>query len=266
MPSQYDKISHLMRRAAFGARPDEISQKVNQGLEATVDELVNYEQVTEDPAVPPVPTNNQGSSDITLITIDDVAVWWLTRMLLTRRPLQERMVLFWHDHYATSYEKVNDPNGGKHLYWQNQLERQHATGNFRALNKGMNRDAAMLRWLDTLTSTKASPNENYARELFEIFMLGLTAYENGIYTEADVQQAARAFTGWGWNLLRLDSPVSPAINGPATDPAAVVPIPPDVNDNSTAARQHDYTDKTVFGVTQNFNADNIVDLVLDYES
>ena len=265
MPSQYEKISHLMRRAAFGARPDEIAQKVNQGLEATVDELVNYEQIPEDPAVPLAPQTSQGSSDITLINIEDVATWWLTRMLLTRRPLQERMVLFWHDHYATSFEKVNDPNGAKHLYWQNQLERQHATGNFRALNKGMNRDAAMLRWLDTITSTKASPNENYARELFEIFMLGLTAYENQIYTEADVQQAARAFTGWGWQLLRLDAPVSGALNGPATDPATVVPIPPDTNNDSAAARQHDYTNKTVFGVVQNFNGDDIVDLVLDRE-
>lgn len=265
MPSQYEKISHLMRRAAFGARPDEIAQKVNQGLEATVDELVNYELTPEDPAVPLAPQTAQGSSDIALITIEDVATWWLTRMLLTKRPLQERMVLFWHDHYATSYEKVNEPNGAKHLYWQNQLERQHATGNFRALNKGMNRDAAMLRWLDTYTSTKASPNENYARELFEIFMLGLTAYENGIYTEADVQQAARAFTGWGWQILRLDAPISGAVNGPATDPATVVPIPPDTNNNSAAAQQHDYTNKTVFGVLQNFNGDQIIDLVLDHE-
>ena len=254
-----------MRRAAFGARPDEIAQKVNQGLEATVDELVNYEQVPEDPAVPLVPQTAQGSTDITLINIDDVATWWLNRMVHTRRPLQERMVHFWHDHYATSFEKVNTPNGPKHLYWQNQLERQHATGSFRALNKGMNRDAAMLRWLDTLTSTRASPNENYARELFEIFMLGETAYENQIFTEADVQQAARAFTGWGWQLLRMDAPVGDAQNGPATDPALVVPIPPDTSNGSPAANQHDYTNKTVFGVVQNFNGDHIVDLVLDRE-
>ncbi len=266
MPSQYDKISHLMRRAAFGARPNEIQQKLSQGLEATVDELVNYEQVEENPAVPVAPTTAQGSSDITLINIDDVATWWLTVMIRTKRPLRERMVTFWHDHYATSFEKVNTPNGAKHLYWQNQLERQFALGNFRELGKGMNRDAAMLRWLDSITSRRTSPNENYARELFEIFMLGLTAFDAGAYTEPDVQQAARAFTGWGWQMLRLDAPTGTQINGPATEPSPqVVPIPPNVNDNSAAAREHDYTNKTVFGVVQNFNGDDIVDLVLDHE-
>jgi uncharacterized protein (DUF1800 family) len=254
-----------MRRAAFGAKPNEIQQKLSQGLEATVDELVNYDQVEEDPSVPVAPTTPQGSSDITLLNIDDIATWWLNLMIRTKRPLRERMVLFWHDHYATSFEKVNQPNGPKHLYWQNQLERQFAVGNFRELSKGMNRDAAMLRWLDTITSRRTSPNENYGRELFEIFMLGLVAFEAGAYTEPDVQQAARAFTGWGWNLLRLDAPTGNQINGPATDPALVVPIPPNVNDNSAAAREHDYTNKTVFGVVQNFNGDDIIDLVLDHE-
>ena len=94
---------------------------------------------------------------------------------------------------------------------------------------------------------------------------GLTAFDAGAYTEPDVQQAARAFTGWGWQMLRLDAPTGDQVNGPATDPSLVVPIPPNVNDNSAAAREHDYTNKTVFGVVQNFNGDDIVDLVLDHE-
>jgi len=156
MLNQFEKTAHLMRRAAFGARPDEIDNKVKQGLEATVEELVNYEQIEEDPSVPLQPVTSGGSSDITLITIDDVANWWLTVMVKTRRPLRERMVLFWHDHFATSYEKVSTPNGPKHLYWQNQLERQLATGNFRDLCKGINRDPAMLRWLDNVANTKGA--------------------------------------------------------------------------------------------------------------
>lgn len=266
MPSQYDKIAHLMRRAAFGATPGEINAKVTLGLEATVDQLINYDNIEEDPSVPLQPTTSGGSVDIQAITIEDVATWWLTVMVRTRRPLIERMVHFWHDHYATSYEKVSDPNGAKHLYWQNQLERTHALGNFRDLSKGMNRDAAMLRWLDNIVNTKGSPNENYARELFEIFMLGFDASQNGTYSEADVQQAARAFTGWGSGLTRLDAPITPNPNGPATDPALVVPIPPPtLTAGNQASQNHDYNNKTVFGVVQNFNGDDIVDLVLDHE-
>ncbi len=266
MPSQYDKIAHLMRRAAFGATPGEINQKAAQGLEATVDELINYDSSNEDPSVPFQPTTSLGDVNIELISIEDVATWWLTVMLRTRKPLRERMVHFWHDHYATSYEKVSTPNGAKHLYWQNQLERTHATGDFRALSKGMNRDAAMLRWLDNVLNRKGSPNENYARELFEIFMLGFDASQDGTYTETDVQQAARAFTGWGWQLNRLDAPTGNNPNGPAIDPAAIVPIPPPtLTAGNQASQNHDYNNKTVFGVVQNFNGDDIVDLVLDHE-
>jgi uncharacterized protein (DUF1800 family) len=266
MPSQYEKIAHLMRRAAFGATPAEINARVSQGIEATVDELVNHEQVTEDPTVPLVPATSAGSTDIALISIDDVAAWWLSVMLRTKRPLRERMVLFWHDHFATSYEKVMDPSGAKHLYWQNQLERQHATGNFRDLCKGMNRDAAMVRWLDSTLSTKKSPNENYGRELFEIFMLGFAASQDGTYTETDVQQAARAFTGWGWKILdfdRVDANKPNAINGNIAEPGLVpIPIP---SNNAAAMAQHDTGVKTIFGVAQNFDGDDVIDLVLNKE-
>lgn len=122
----------------------------------------------------------------------------------------------------------------------------------------------MLWWLDNYLNVKGSPNENYARELQEIFMLGLDAFFAGAYTEPDVQQAARAFTGW--TIRRgADVPVGTNPNGPLTDPAAAVSIPPNTNDNSQASRNHDYTDKTVFGVTRNFNGDDIVDLILDHE-
>jgi uncharacterized protein (DUF1800 family) len=272
MPSQYEKIAHLLRRAAFGARPDEIDNFVKQGLEATVDQLVNYEQVAEDPSIPAEPAARTappaGAPNITMVDLGDVSTWWLNMMLRTRQPLRERMVLFWHDHFATSAEKITPPNGHKHLYWQNQLERQYATGNFRAFCKAMNRDPAMLRWLDNVYNTKGSPNENYARELFEIFMLGFDAFEAGGYTEPDVQQAARAFTGWGINLLRLDGPIRISdgvntVNGPATDPSQVVLIPPATNNGSAAANNHDYNNKTVFTVVSNFNGDDIVDIVLD---
>lgn len=262
--SRYDRMAHLLRRAAFGARPEEINSYLRKGFEATVDELVNYDNVPEDPTIPALPTTRGGGFNIEILDIPNVMAWWYTIMIKTRRPLRERMVMFWHDHFATSISKVNVPNGLKYLYWQNLTERQYATGDFRALCKAMNRDPAMLWWLDNYLNIKGSPNENYARELFEIFMLGLEAFNAGGYTEPDVQQAARAFTGW--TIRRgTDRPTDPNPNGPLTDPAQAVSIPPTNNDNSVAARNHDYGDKTVFGVQRNFNGDDIVDLVLDHE-
>ncbi len=262
--SAYDRMAHLWRRAAFGARPDEINNYIKLGFEAVVDQLINFENVAESPDVPAQPTTTGGGFDIQLLDIDNITSWWLTRMIYTKRPLQERMAIFWHDHFATAVSKVNVPNGLKYMYWQNIAFRQYATGDFRALCKAMNRDPAMLWWLDNYLNIKGSPNENYARELMEIFMLGLDAFFAGGYTEPDVQQAARAFTGW--TIRRgADAPVNNNPNGPLTDPAQAVLIPPSVNDNSPVTRNHDYGDKTVFGVVQNFNGDDIVDLILNKE-
>jgi uncharacterized protein (DUF1800 family) len=265
MPTQSDKMAHLLRRAGFGARPDEIENFLKQGFTATVEQLINYDSVPEAPDIPATPVTRDGTFNIRLLEIENTVSWWLTMMLKTRRPLRERMVLFWHDHFATAVSKVGAPNGYKYLYWQNLLFRQHATSNFRTLLKAVNRDPAMLWWLDNYQNVKESPNENYARELLEIFSLGLEAYNTGVYTEPDVQQAARAFTGWGLITRDQDPELKDEQNGPLTDPAQVVLIPPNTNNNSLAAQRHDYGNKTVFGVTQNFNGDDIVDLVLDHE-
>lgn len=269
--SAYDRMAHLWRRAAFGARPDEINNYLKQGFETTVDQLINYENVAESPSVPTQPTTTGGGLDVQILDLDNTTSWWLTRMIFTKRPLQERMTIFWHDHFATAVSKVGAPNGYKYLYWQNLTFRQHATGNFRALVKAINRDPAMLWWLDNYLNVKGSPNENYARELFEIFTLGLDAFFAGGYTEPDVQQAARAFTGWGLkcgdNLMfcQFDKELMNEQNGPITDPAAVIEVPPATPDASRAAQRHDYTDKTVFGQVGNFNGDDIVDLIFDRE-
>jgi uncharacterized protein (DUF1800 family) len=219
-------MAHLLRRAAFGARPDQIEGYLNQGFEATVDQLLNYDSVPEAPDVPVTPITRDGTFNIRLLEIENTVSWWLAIMLKTRRPLRERMVLFWHDHFATAVSKVGAPNGYKYLYWQNQLFRQYATGNFRLLLKAVNRDPAMLWWLDNYLNVKDSPNENYARELMEIFALGSEAFIEGVYTEPDVQQAARAFTGWGLIDRRQDMERMDEQNGPITDPTQVVLIPP----------------------------------------
>ncbi|HYE76000.1 MAG TPA: DUF1800 family protein, partial [Blastocatellia bacterium] len=281
MPADaYTKMAHLLRRTSFGARPDEINAALKQGFEATIDRLVYYENVAEDPGLRDVPSDTNGTqydityqstnsgSTPTALTMDRLAGWWLDRMIKTKRPLQEMMVLFWHNHFATSFDKVSN---SKYNYWQNKLLREQATGNFRTLLKGINRDPAMILWLDSALNTKNSPNENYGRELFELFTLGFEGFQQGAYTEADVQQAARAFTGWRFRRNVEGSSTLGGFNGQLTSPDQLVDIPP-LNDtdgnntnNSGYSAIHDYNNKTVFGVTQNFNGDDIVDLVLDHE-
>ena len=119
--------------------------------------------------------------------------WWFRRMLVTQAPLREKMTLFWHDHFATSFQKVKMP---VLLMKQNGLFREHATGNFRELTQKVVRDPAMMLYLDTGKSNKENPNENFAREVMELFTLG-----EGNYTEEDVKEVARAFTGYRLNRL-----------------------------------------------------------------
>src|SRR5262249_43543969 len=117
-----------------------------------------------------------------------LAAWWLYVMLNTPFPLLERMTLFWHGHFATSADKVND---AALMMQQNRLLRRCALGDFRVMVQEISRDPAMLMYLDSATNRRAHPNENYARELMELFCLG-----EGNYTEKDVQELARCFTGW----------------------------------------------------------------------
>jgi uncharacterized protein (DUF1800 family) len=124
-----------------------------------------------------------------------LSIWWLHRMLHHPQQLVEKMTLFWHGHFATGAEKVLDPGL---MLDQNKLLRKHAIGDFRAMIHGIAKDPAMLIYLDSVTNRKAHPNENFARELMELFCIG-----EGNYTEADVQQLARCFTGWEVRRLQF---------------------------------------------------------------
>ncbi len=128
-----------------------------------------------------------------------VAYWWANRMLATHRPLEEKMALFWHGHFATSEEKVRDY---RKMLKQNELFRAQGTGNFRELLIGVAQDPAMLAFLDAGVNVKGAPNENFAREIMEMFSMGV-----GNYSETDIREAARAFTGW--NFVDLDFVVTP---------------------------------------------------------
>lgn len=175
--------AHLFRRAGFAATSAELDQAVKDGPREAVQKLLAAES--------PQFASEMHTFASTLLAggkAEALSAWWAYCMLHTPAPLLEKLTLFWHGHFATSAAKVLDP---QLMYQQNQLLRKHALGSFEELVQGISRDPAMLIYLDSVTNKKSHPNENYAREVMELFCLGL-----GNYSERDVQELARCFTGW----------------------------------------------------------------------
>jgi uncharacterized protein (DUF1800 family) len=176
---------HLYRRAAFGANLGELRQAVRQGLPATLDQLVQGHPEADARDSFLAVTGKQIAKKE---NVYELRGWWLYAMFHTLHPLREKMTLFWHDHFATSIAKVQRTDL---MFKQNQVLRKHALSKFQPFLLDISRDPAMLVWLDSNSNVKGHPNENYARELMELFTLGV-----GNYTEHDVRESARAFTGW----------------------------------------------------------------------
>jgi uncharacterized protein (DUF1800 family) len=176
-----------MRRGGFGAKPSEIKELVELGPAKTIDRILGKSNTQALEAF-----EQESSQIVSAIrsggSIDSLAAWWLHRMIHTPSPLVEKITLFWHGHFATGADKVNDI---ELMVQQNKLLREHALGDFRKMVHEVSKDPAMLLYLDSASNRKTHPNENYARELMELFCLG-----EGNYTEQDVQQLARCFTGW----------------------------------------------------------------------
>jgi uncharacterized protein (DUF1800 family) len=245
--------AHLANRAGFGGSPQEIQNLVQAGRDGAVSWYVDYEKVPDatpnpDWVSPPVPQLRamdealksatdedskreirQQRDHILYGEMADLRYWWIRRMALGPRPLQEKMTLFWHGHFATSFEKVRDPY---FLWLQNDTFRQHATGNFNELLTAVAHDPAMLVYLDGAQSRKGKPNENFAREVMELFTLG-----EGHYTEKDIQEAARAYTGWGFDRNRLAFEYHP--------------------------NNHDASAKTIFGQTGPYTGDQVLQLICE---
>ncbi|MBS1818024.1 MAG: DUF1800 domain-containing protein [Acidobacteria bacterium] len=208
------KIEHLLRRTGFGARQDELDVYRAESFTGAVARLLDYERVPDDvdekigqPGYVGITTRGQFAP---AMVITDARQRWLFRLVHTNRPLQEKMALFWHNHFATGYSKIaglvgtmeaarymaakpsEDPAG---VRGQLELFRDMALGNFKDLLVAVAKDTAMLFWLDGYTNTRARPQENFGREIMELFTFGVKHY-----TEPDVYAAARVFTGW--NLAR----------------------------------------------------------------
>jgi uncharacterized protein (DUF1800 family) len=214
------EIDHLFRRAGFGASQEEIdgfTQLSFASYSSAVARLLGYTEIPDDvdsfvgrPGFVGV-TGRSGSGFQPATNILDARQRWLFRMVHTRRPLQEKMALFWHNHFATAYTKVAGEIGdaaiatrmfaaktdddSSQTRGQLELFREHALGNFRDLLIEVAKDPAMLVWLDGRTNVRARPQENFARELMELFTLGVGRFE-----ETDVYAGARVFTGWNLNL------------------------------------------------------------------
>lgn len=211
----YAGAAHLLRRAGFGAPRKEVLKTLRRGRKKAVARLTGTK--SSGPRF-----EKEGDHRM-------AAAWWLRRMLDGQDPLREKMVLFWHGHFATSVSKVEDV---RMLSAQNGIFRRHAFGAFRDLVQAVARDPAMLLWLDNVHNRKDHPNENFARELMELFTLGVVDDAGRPnYTETDVREAARAFTGWSYEsgrFLRYDG-------------------------------EHDFGEKTVLGLTGPLDGGDVID-------
>ncbi len=184
-PWDLRKVAHLHRRAGFGATRAELLRDLSDGPEASIDRLFHPARLTTEDleAIDGLRQTARTSSNLDLLK-----VCWLNRIVHGPDPLREKLTLFWHGHFATSHKKVDSV---ALMDQQNETLRTHALGDFAAILEAITADPAMLVWLDGGTSKKEKPNENFAREFLELFTLGA-----GHYTERDMREAARAFTGW----------------------------------------------------------------------
>ncbi|XZE17957.1 DUF1800 domain-containing protein [Pirellulaceae bacterium SH449] len=187
-PWDHQRIRLLYRRAGFGATEQQIREAMKRSPQEIVSELVSNGSQIDPSSAFEKESATLASSVRASGDMSKLASWWLHRMLNTPTPIVEKMTLFWHGHFATGAEKVLDLDL---IYQQNQLLRQHCLGDFRKMVHEISKDPAMLIYLDSVTNRKAHANENYARELMELFCLG-----EGNYSETDVQELSKCFTGW----------------------------------------------------------------------
>jgi uncharacterized protein (DUF1800 family) len=266
-----DAAAHLLERAGFGGTPEEIAALAALGPEQAVAQLVDYDPANPqlqpfehsgifDEGLDPFPPSRPATTELarangealgikvkpggnrplqpivnkffywlraSSLETNRVAYWWADRMVATEQPLQEKLALFWHGHFAVNEGKVRDY---RKLLQQLELFHAHGNGSFRDLMVAVAQDPAMLAFLDAGVNVKGAPNENFAREIMELFTMGV-----GNYSEQDIREAARAFTGWNFDGLEF-----------------VVNVD-----------QHDAGEKQFLGQRGNFDGIEVIDIIMD---
>jgi uncharacterized protein (DUF1800 family) len=241
-PMGSEDAAHLLGRAGFGARPADQARFATLSREAAVGQLLAETSPLARIAPPADLATYTPPARLRALSDEErkermkrnaigLRAWWVENLLAAATPaeqLRERMTLFWHNHFVSSLEKVRSP---KLMLDQNALLRRHALGRFDVLLHAVGKDPAMVVYLDSATNRKGSPNENFAREVMELFTLG-----EGNYSEQDVKEAARAFTGWS--------------------------IEPETGEFRWRPFAHDSGSKTVLGVSGNLDGDAVLDILL----
>ena len=236
-------VAHVLRRATFGPTAAEIDRAAAVGLAATVEQLVAPSGTDAGARSTPVPAlgadpyaggrnlsreQKQQAQEARRDQLQTLSRWWMSRLVTAEHQLTEKLIFFWHGHWATSVQKVKS---APLMLRQLETFRRLGSGDFLTLTKAMVRDPALIFWLDGQRNTRLAPNENLARELMELFTLGI-----GAYTESDIKMGARALTGW-----TIDR---------ATGETSLIP------------RRHDAGPKTILGQTAAFDADSFAELLV----
>ena len=237
-------MAHLMRRAGFGATRDELERYVSKGYEATVEELLHPESAP--PALDDEDIIKRYHVDHnSLLLLESCQAYWLYRMINTTRPLEEKLALFWHGLFATGYTKLNQP---KAILKQIDMFRRHGLGSFGTLLVELSKDPVMIFWLDNKDNHKDAVNENYGRELLELFSMGV-----GNYTEDDVRQCSHAFTGW---TMRNASLHTTRVARDSVWPYGRLDWQFQYRDDD-----HDDEERTFLGQRGRFNGEDIIEII-----
>ena len=240
-------MAHLMRRAGFGATRNELEGYLEDGYEATVDNLLDP---GESGHMPDDIIRRYHVDQSELRQLDGAGAYWLYRMLTTSNPLEEKLALFWHGLFATGYAKLNQARA---LLNQIEMFRHYGFGSFRDLLVELSRDPAMILWLDNNENHKEAINENYGRELLELFSMGI-----GNYSEDDIKECAKAFTGWTLGNAEYMSV--------RASKDSIWPYGRIAWHYEYRADDHDGGEKKFLGKVGNFNGEDIVDIIVTQEA
>jgi uncharacterized protein (DUF1800 family) len=233
------EVAHVLRRLSMGPQPDLVAGI--RDADVAIARALDLTAPADAPLALEPPADYEAGRDVAQIAAP--IGWWIGQMQRSPRLVEERLVWFWHDHFATGLQKVRVP----YLMWQQHvLVRRHATGNFATLLKEISRDPAMLLYLDGITNSVRERNENFGREVMELFTIG-----RGSYDEHDVVEASRAFTGWVVNV-----PGRPAARALTNPPWTSTFVP----------ARFDAGTKSLLGTTADLDMDGALDVLLAHDA